>query len=187
VAGELLLAPGGGEALHQVGRGDQLGAGAAQQLGGAGVEARHRRDGRLRAVLGGDPPPAAGRVAARAAGDQAGHLFGVLAPGQVGPLLPRQVVEHRRLQPVDELGRRALARHQVVAAPRQQAVAAEAEEVEADRVVGLEQREQPAVEVGLGQRLLDGGDTVGEHRRSPVGQWSPRQVRGHEASRARAE
>ena len=42
VAGELLLAPGGGEALREVGGGDQLDAGRAQQLGGAGVEARDR-------------------------------------------------------------------------------------------------------------------------------------------------
>src|SRR6185369_3333294 len=51
VAGELLLAPGGGEPLRQIGGGDQLGAGGAHQLGGAGVKARDGGELVVRAVL----------------------------------------------------------------------------------------------------------------------------------------
>ena len=55
VPGELLLAPGGGEALGQVGGGDQLDARRAQQLGGAGVQPRDAGQLVVRAVLGGQP------------------------------------------------------------------------------------------------------------------------------------
>ena len=53
VAGELLVGPGGGEALHQLGGRNELDAGVAQQVGGAGVEARHGGDLIQRAVLRG--------------------------------------------------------------------------------------------------------------------------------------
>ena len=74
VPGQLLGAPGRGEALRQIGCRDQLDAGAAQQLRGAGVEARDGRQLVFRAVLGGQAPVAL---------HQAQQGFPMLLPGEV--------------------------------------------------------------------------------------------------------
>ena len=61
------------------------------------------------------------------------------------------------------LQRRAGRRHQVVAASGDQVVLGHAQQLEAHRVVLLEDGEQPAVEAGLDKGLLDLGNAVGEH------------------------
>jgi hypothetical protein len=154
VALELDRSPDRGEALDEIRRRGELDAERGQQLGGAGVEPRAARQLVARTVLGGEPPAVA---------HQPLHLGAVLLPRPVVRLAARQVVEHRRLEVVDQAAGLALARHEVVAAARHQLAAGQAEQVEADRIVALEGGEEPAVELGLAQGALDVGDAIGEH------------------------
>ena len=154
---ELRRAPDRDEALHEIGGGNQLAAERTQQLGGSGVEARHRGELVVGAVL-----------ATQAAGTthQLGDAVAIALPGEVGALAARQVIEHRRLELVDQLARLTGARDQVVVAAGDQLVArGQAEHVEADRVVVLEDEKEPAVEVGFGEGGLDLGNAIGEHAR----------------------
>src|SRR6185312_15843361 len=127
----------------------------AHQLGGAGVEARDGGQLVVGAVLGGE---------ALVARDQLRQLLAVLLPGGVGGLRAGQMVEHGGLEVVDQLLRLADARDQVIAAAGDElALAGKPQEVETDGVVELEAGEEPAVEAGLGQSGLDGGNSFGQH------------------------
>ncbi len=158
VTGELLRSPGGDELLRQVGGGDHLDAGRAQQLEGAGVQARDGGQLVVRAVLGGEPGES---------GDQLRHPLAVPLPGVVDGLLAGQMVQHARLDGVDELPGLPFPGHQVVAAAADQlALAREAQEGHPERIVLLEAGEEPAVEAGLGQRGLDFRNLLSQHRTS---------------------
>ena len=152
---ELLRSPDRGEALREIGGRAELAAEGGQELGGAGVEARDAGDLVARAVLGGEPSAVA---------HQELQLLAMLLPGGVERLGAGKMIEHGGLERRDELSRLALARHDVVAAPGHQTLVGEAEQVETDRIVRLEDGEEPAVELGLDEGGLNVGNSVGEHR-----------------------
>ncbi len=77
VPGELLVAPGGGEALGEVGGRHQLDTRGPHQLGRAGVQARDRGKLVVGAVLGRQPGEA---------GDQLRQFLPVFLPGEVAPI-----------------------------------------------------------------------------------------------------
>ena len=83
------------------------------------------------------------------------HVEGDVVTGRRGVLHDVEAAVHLRL---------AAARHEVVVAPRDELAARrKSEHVEAHRVVLLEAKEQPGVEIGLGERGLDFGDAVHQH------------------------
>ena len=106
----LVVVPGRLEELDQVARGDDLGAERADQLDGAGVDLGDVRVGVPRRVFhrhaASSPRPAPATPGFE------------LLPAEVDRLLARQVVEHARLDPVDELARRPLGGDRVVEPPR---------------------------------------------------------------------
>jgi len=62
---------------------------------------------------------------------------------------------------MDQLARLTLGGYQVVAAPSDEMVTGQPEELEAYRIVVLKAAEEPAVDAFLAQDLLDFGNSVG--------------------------
>ena len=98
----------------------------------------------------------------------------MLLPGEVTGLAAGKPVEHARLELMHQLARLSYGRDQVVAAPSDEIVANETQELEAHGIVVLETGEEPAVELVLLQGLLDGLDLLANHTRLLIGRTDRR-------------